>query len=86
MLFSSTTLRQVAERAGFTRIALWTTPVRAQFTGMASRDIANTGRHDLDGRVRLDQLMAASLYEWTAWIAWRLDRDSGEECVLQVSD
>jgi 2-polyprenyl-3-methyl-5-hydroxy-6-metoxy-1,4-benzoquinol methylase len=84
MLFSPTSLARVAFRAGFVQYRIWSTPVHAQFTAIASYDLRNKGRHRLEDPYVLAQLIRAVLFEWSAWLAYTLRQDAGDECVLQA--
>ncbi|MES4787691.1 MAG: hypothetical protein C4294_19905, partial [Nitrospiraceae bacterium] len=66
LLFTLPSFQQVATQVGFARFAVWSTPVRAQFIATASLDIQRTGRHKLEARYALTQLIKATLFEWQA--------------------
>jgi 2-polyprenyl-3-methyl-5-hydroxy-6-metoxy-1,4-benzoquinol methylase len=83
-LFTSQTLSQIAARAGFKSYRTWTTPVRAQFTAIASQAIYQQGCHVLNAPYTFRQLLMATWFEWQAWFAYTSKRDTGEECILQA--
>ncbi|MCS6848835.1 MAG: class I SAM-dependent methyltransferase [Anaerolineae bacterium] len=84
LILSPATAGEMARRAGFARFNVWTTPARAQFAYIASRDIASHGRHLLHKTYSVPQLVRAFWFELRAWHAWRRDPYSGEELVLEA--
>lgn len=83
-LFGPATLAQVAQKAGFAKTHVSTNAVRSQYIGIASGDVARTGRHALGQTYTLGQLARGMAYEWRAWAALAKDPVCGDELVLEA--
>jgi SAM-dependent methyltransferase len=84
-LFAPRTLRQIAHIAGFQQDChAWTTPTNAQFLAEASWNIKRHGRHTIGTRPSLGLGIKSLLFQFFALAAHRIQRDSGEECVLRA--
>jgi 2-polyprenyl-3-methyl-5-hydroxy-6-metoxy-1,4-benzoquinol methylase len=83
-LFSPTTLRQVADRAGFRQCSTWTTAANAQFLAEASLNLTRRGRHRMGARPPLGMGLQTLLFQFWAMAIHLVRKDSGEECVLKA--
>ncbi len=83
-LFSPTTLREVAVRAGFDKFTVKTIALSAQGSARASISIKLTGRYDMRSFPGLLREIKPALYQLWASAALVLDKASGEECVLEA--
>lgn len=83
-LFSPMTLRQVADRAGFRQGNVWTTAANAQFVAEGSLCVRRRGRHEFGARLGLGLLLQTLLFQVSASTIVIVDKDSGEECVLEA--
>lgn len=85
-VFTPATLARLAGDAGLpsARTAIWTHSVHAQFIGIASRDIAQRGRHDWQASYSPVQLVYGQWFELRAWSALQKNKEAGEELVLEA--
>jgi 2-polyprenyl-3-methyl-5-hydroxy-6-metoxy-1,4-benzoquinol methylase len=82
-LFPPTAAHLLAQRAGFERLAITTSPARASYIVAASREIEG-GRHDMGGPMSLTFVLSATWYQLVARLAQLKRRGSGEETILRA--
>ncbi len=83
-MFSPTTLREVARRAGYAKQECWTTAANAQFLAESSLNIERTGRHTVGSRPGLYLGLQTLAFQFWALALHAARRDSGDECVLRA--
>ena len=83
-LFSVSALGKVAEKAGFKDWKVSTSPARAGGLLSASLDLRRSGRHDMQGRTTIRQIVASFWYLLAARVAYIQRKDSGEEIILRA--
>ncbi len=81
-VFSPTSLRIVAERAGLTQASVWTTAANAEFISAGSLDLMWQGFHRVGSGGRPHRDAAAALLQLAASARHFIDGGSGDECVL----
>ncbi|MFZ0890057.1 MAG: class I SAM-dependent methyltransferase [Candidatus Binataceae bacterium] len=84
-IFNLTTLRSLAERAGFHRPAAVTTARNVAFVFLASRAIEGSGRFVWGARPSLGQRLYARSCELGEWLMIRINPRIGEE-ILMLAD
>ncbi|UKL13131.1 class I SAM-dependent methyltransferase [Dissulfurimicrobium hydrothermale] len=78
-IFSTNTLKKLAENAGFDRFKTWTTPDRAESFALGSLDIQ---QHKTGPMTKLKRYIMAIIFQIKAKFFHVSDPGSGEECVL----
>jgi SAM-dependent methyltransferase len=84
-IFSPRTLSAVAARAGIKRIETWTTPANAQGIAIESLALQRAGGGRLEPAPSLSTYLGAVWIQLRAWLDWKNNPHSGEECVLQAT-
>jgi len=81
-LFSCANLQKIAEKAGFSRLKIWTTAAKAETFARGSLQLSTRkqGRSSTD----LATEVRAMLFQVRAWAVHRLKPFTGEECVLMA--
>jgi len=75
-------LQKIAEKAGFSRLKIWTTAAKAETFARGSLQLSTRkqGRSSTD----LATEVRAMLFQVRAWAVHRLKPFTGEECVLMA--
>lgn len=83
-LFSSRTLKRIAQQAGFSDPRCWTTPVGAYGIGQNSPSLKGIIQTRQPVTTTCD-VLRGFWFQVTACVVFLWDKNSGEECVLMVS-
>lgn len=84
-LFSPTSLRSAARRAGLIQASVWTTAANAEFIGAGSLDLKWQGFHRVGSGGRPHRDAVAALLQLVASGRHLIDGGSGDECVLYAT-
>lgn len=84
-LFTSKTLVQISQQAGFSHQRCWTTPVGADGIGQNSLLSEKVTTKDGQRLVTIRDILRGFLFQIAASWVFRTDKNSGEECVLMVT-
>ena len=81
-LFSARTLTNIAREAGFEDVRVITTPAHADGIAYASLEVVRAGRFEAGTEPTIRTQLRAKSFHAAAFFRHKLDRNSGEECVL----
>ena len=83
-LFSVTTIRRVAQEAGFINVSSWTTAANAEIIAKGSLEIRRAGQYQMSSSSSLAVALKALCCQFLSSLIIPLHKYSGEECVLRV--
>lgn len=83
-LFSQHTLKNTAQKAGFSKIVTWTTMAKEEVFATASLNLKNKGAHVMGERPDLHPYFYGILFQLAGWAIKAVKHDSGGECVLKA--
>jgi 2-polyprenyl-3-methyl-5-hydroxy-6-metoxy-1,4-benzoquinol methylase len=84
-LFSPSTIETIANKAGFQKIEVWTTPVNADWRACTSLDIQSRGYHIIGHLPSLSRIVKSRWFQLRAFADHRKSPESGEEAVLRAT-
>jgi 2-polyprenyl-3-methyl-5-hydroxy-6-metoxy-1,4-benzoquinol methylase len=83
-LFARSTIEPVADKAGFKKTEVWTTPANAEWHAFTSMDIRSHGYHRMGDSPSLARIITSRWFQLRAFIDHRKNPASGEELVLKA--
>jgi 2-polyprenyl-3-methyl-5-hydroxy-6-metoxy-1,4-benzoquinol methylase len=84
-LFCRSTLKNIANKAGFRTVETWTTPANAEVIALESFAIQFDGQHIMGSLPSLSREVISEWFQWRALAYYRKDPGSGEEVILKAS-
>jgi SAM-dependent methyltransferase len=84
-LFSRSTIENIASKAGFQKIKVWTTPANAEWIALESIGILPSGHYDKGVFLPLSREVMSKWFQLRALSFYRKQPDSGEELILKAS-